>query len=143
MRVLSRLFRRLFLKNSPPHTTLAFDAYDRAFAPFKGRRARFRPHAVPPERVLPEGFSADIRRIPKGRGLQKQSKKSTIRGSKHHETKLCSPRDRFSPAVRIELGENGGDVKLGGVKRDSQPTCDRFVGGAVCHRRKDFELTGR
>src|ERR1700676_3817074 len=58
---------------------------------------------------------ADVRLIdPKWRGLQKT--KSPLRGSKHHETKLRSPRDRFSPAVRIELGENGGDVKLGGVK---------------------------
>jgi hypothetical protein len=81
----------------------------------------------------------------KGTALQKQKqeKRSPLRGSKHHETKLCSPRDRFSPAVRIELGENGGDVKLGGVKRDSQSTCDRFVGGAVCQRCKDFELAGR
>ena len=63
--------------------------------------------------------------------------------SEHHETELRSPRDRFSPAVRIELGENGGDVKLGGVEGDSQPTCDRFVGGTVCHRCKDFELAGR
>jgi hypothetical protein len=87
---------------------------------------------------------ADVRLIdPKGRGLQKQNKKSPLRGSKHHETKLRSPRDRFSPAVRIELGENGGDVKLGGVKRDSQSTCDRFVGGAVCHCCKDFKLAGR
>ena len=39
--------------------------------------------------------------------------------SKHYETELCSPRDGFSPAVRIELGENGGDVKLGGVEGDS------------------------
>jgi hypothetical protein len=42
----------------------------------------------------------------------------------HHETELCSPSHRFGPTVRIELGENGGDVKLGGVEGDSQPTCE-------------------
>jgi hypothetical protein len=63
--------------------------------------------------------------------------------SKHYETELCSPRDGFSPAVRIELGENGGDVKLGGVEGDSQPTCDCFVGSAVRHRNKHFKLAGR
>ena len=42
----------------------------------------------------------------------------------HHETELCSPSHRFGPTVRIELGEDGGDVKLGGVKGDSQPSCD-------------------
>ena len=60
--------------------------------------------------------------------------------SEHYQTELCRSRDGFSPAVRIELGENGGDVKLGSVEGDSQPTCDCFVGGAVCHRRQDFEL---
>jgi hypothetical protein len=60
----------------------------------------------------------------------------------HHETELCSPSHRFGPTIRIELGENGGDVKLGGVKGDSQPTCDRFVRDAVCHRSKYFELAG-
>ena len=30
----------------------------------------------------------------------------------HHETELCSPSHRFGPTVRIELGENGSDVKL-------------------------------
>ncbi len=38
--------------------------------------------------------------------------------SKHHETKLCSSRDRLGPTVGIELGEDRGNVKLGGVKRD-------------------------
>jgi hypothetical protein len=52
----------------------------------------------------------------------------------HHETELCSPSHRFGPTVRIKLGENGGDVKLSGVEGDSQPTCDGFVGDAVCHR---------
>jgi hypothetical protein len=33
-------------------------------------------------------------------------------------------------------------VKLGRVEGDSQPTCDRFVGDAVCHRSKYFELAG-
>src|SRR2546423_11466181 len=60
----------------------------------------------------------------------------------HHETELCSPSHRFGPTVRIELGENGGDVKLGGVEGDAQPTCDRFVGNAVRHRSKYFELAG-
>jgi hypothetical protein len=60
----------------------------------------------------------------------------------HHETELCSPSHRFGPTIRIELGENGGDVKLGGVEGDSQPTCDGFVGDAVCHRGKYFELAG-
>jgi len=60
----------------------------------------------------------------------------------HHETELCSPSHCFGSTVRIELGENGGDVKLGGVEGDSQPTCDRFVGDAVCHRSKYFELAG-
>ena len=60
----------------------------------------------------------------------------------HHETELCSPSHRFGPTIRIELGENGGDVKLGGVEGDSQPTCDRFVGNAVRHRSKYFELAG-
>ena len=81
---------------------------------------------------------ADVR-DPKGRGLHK-TKKSPLCGSKHHKSELCSPCDRFSPTVRIELGENGGNMKLGGVKRNSQSTCDRFVGGAVCHRCKDFDL---
>ena len=60
----------------------------------------------------------------------------------HHETELCSPSHRFGPTVRIELGENGSDVKLSGVEGDSQPTCDGFVGDAVCHRSKYFELAG-
>ena len=60
----------------------------------------------------------------------------------HHETELCSPSHRFGPTVRIELGENGGNVKLSGVEGDSQPTCDRFVGNAVRHRSKYFELAG-
>ena len=42
-----------------------------------------------------------------------------VGGSKHHETELCSSRDCLGPAVRIELGEYGGNVKLGGVKGDS------------------------
>jgi hypothetical protein len=60
----------------------------------------------------------------------------------HHETELCSPSHRFGPTVHIELGENGSDVKLSGVEGDSQPTCDGFVGDAVCHRSKYFELAG-
>jgi hypothetical protein len=60
----------------------------------------------------------------------------------HHETELCSPSHRFGPTVRIELSENGGDVKLSGVEGDPQPTCDGFVGDAVCHRSKYFELAG-
>src|SRR5437016_9034282 len=32
----------------------------------------------------------------------------------HHETELCSPSHCFGPTIRIELGENGGDMKLGG-----------------------------
>src|SRR2546430_9846372 len=60
----------------------------------------------------------------------------------HHETELCSPSHRFGPTVRIELGENGSDVKLSGVEGDSQPTCDGFVGEAICHRSKYFELAG-
>src|SRR5260370_19114058 len=35
----------------------------------------------------------------------------------HHETELCSPSHRFGPTIRIELGENGGDMKLSGVDR--------------------------
>ena len=63
--------------------------------------------------------------------------------SEHYETKLRSPHDRFSAAIRIELCENRGDVKFGSVEGDSHLTCDRFVGGTVCHRSKDFELAGR
>ena len=60
----------------------------------------------------------------------------------HDETKLCSLSHRFSPTVRIELSENGSNVKLSGVEGDPQSTCDRFVGNAVCHRSKYFELAG-
>ena len=42
---------------------------------------------------------AGVRLIdPRGRGLQKQNKKSPPCGSKHHETELCSSRDCFGPA---------------------------------------------
>ena len=37
----------------------------------------------------------------------------------HHETELRSPSHCFGPTVRIELGENSSDVKLGGVEGDS------------------------
>ena len=75
---------------------------------------------------------ADVRLIdPKGHGLQKQNKKVHF-VVQSITSQVAQPCDRFSPAVRIELGENGGDVELGGVKRDSQTTCDRFVGGAIC-----------
>ena len=70
-------------------------------------------------------------------------KNSAVCVSEHYETALSSPRDGFSAAVRIELFQNGGDVKLGSVKRDSKSTRNRFVGGSVCHRRQDFELAGR
>jgi hypothetical protein len=66
-----------------------------------------------------------------------------FRVSEHYKTELSSPRDGFSPAVRIELCENGGDVKLGGVEGDSQSTCDRLVGGTVCHCCKHFEFARR
>jgi hypothetical protein len=41
-----------------------------------------------------------------------------ISRSKYYETELCGPCDRFSPAVRIELGENRGDRKLGSMEGD-------------------------
>jgi hypothetical protein len=34
-------------------------------------------------------------------------------------------------------------VKLGGVEGDSQSTCDRLVGGTVCHCCKHFEFARR
>ena len=61
--------------------------------------------------------------VPRGREKQVAGEKAL----EHHETELCSPSHRFGPTVRIELGENGGDVKLSGVEGDSQPTCDRFI----------------
>src|SRR6267154_4200736 len=63
--------------------------------------------------------------------------------SKHHETKLCSPGNRLGPAVGVELGQNGGDVKLRGVEGYLQPTRDRFVGGAVRHGGKHFKFARR
>jgi hypothetical protein len=63
--------------------------------------------------------------------------------SEHYQTALSSPRDGLSPAVGIELCENGGDVKLCGVEGDSQSTCDRLVGGTICHCGKHFELARR
>ena len=61
----------------------------------------------------------------------------------HHETELRGPSNRFGPAVRFELCENGSNVEFGGVEGNSQPTRDRFVGGPICHRGKHFELAGR
>jgi hypothetical protein len=84
-----------------------------------------------------------------GRARQGRARKTceqtwcSLPRSKHYKTELCSPCDRFGPTVRIQLGENGGNVKLGGVEGDSQPTCDCFVGSAVRHRSKHFELAGR
>ena len=59
---------------------------------------------------------------------------------------MCSPGHRFGPTIRIELGENGGDVKLGGVEGDSQPTCDRLIplnySSRECRMKLDKEVPG-
>jgi len=39
--------------------------------------------------------------------------------SEHYETELSSPGHGFSPAIRTELFQNGGDMKLGSMKGDS------------------------
>lgn len=47
--------------------------------------------------------------------------------SEHHKTGLSRLRHRLGPAVCVKLGEYRGDVKFGRVKRNTQPTSDRFV----------------
>jgi len=50
-----------------------------------------------------------------------------LQASQHHESELRGLRHRFSPAFCVKLGEYRGDVKFGRVKRNTQPTSDRFV----------------
>ena len=82
-------------------------------------------HALPPaperKRTTPgrHSFGPTWRcwlRSPKSSGQDSLSDAQERKLLEHHETELCSPSHRFGPTVRIELGENGGDVKLDGVE---------------------------
>src|SRR5262249_21221856 len=94
------------------------------------------------------GFTCtDLHAPPSLFRLKRLASKGNLRtamlASKHHETELCSPHYRLSPAVRTEFGKNAGDVKLDGVDGDSQPARDHLVRGAVCHRCKHFQFPRR